>query len=123
MVRQISSGAPNTVSSFRLLRLCATFPALARLCREEPYRGWSLTGEDFQGIFTKGTIEEAWAKSKAWPFWRSICNGSTKMEQLGIQIRKMLADREPAYGTDDIVPDKKMLVYSDSPFVTYLAFL
>ena len=123
LVRQISSGTPNTVSSFRLLRLCATFPALARLYREEPYCGWSLTGEDFYGVFTKGTVEEAQAKSKAWPLWRGICNGSTKMEQLGIQIRKMLADRELAYGADDVVPDKKMLVYSDSPFVAYLAFL
>ncbi|KAK4243371.1 P-loop containing nucleoside triphosphate hydrolase protein, partial [Corynascus novoguineensis] len=123
LVRQISSGAPNTVSSFHLLRLCATFPALARLHRQEPYCAWSLTGEDFQGVFTKGTIEEARAKSKAWPLWRNICNGSTKMEQLGIQIRKMLADREPAHGADDIVPDKKMLVYSDSPLVAHLAFL
>ncbi len=40
-----------------------------------------------------------------------------------MQIRKMLADREPAHGADDIVPDKKMLVYSNSPFVAHLAFL
>ncbi|KAK4139117.1 P-loop containing nucleoside triphosphate hydrolase protein [Dichotomopilus funicola] len=123
LVRQISSGAPSTVYSFRLLRLCATFPALARLYREEPYCGWSLTGEDFQAVFTKGTVEEAQAKSKAWPLWRSICTGSTKMEQLGVQVRKMLADREPASGVEGIVPEKKMLVYSDSPFVAHLAFL
>ena len=123
LVRQISSGVPNTVASFRLLRLCATFPALARLHREEPYCSWSLTGEDFQGVFTKGTVEEARAKSKAWPLWRGICDGSTKMKQLGKQVRKMLADREPAHGADDVVPDKRMLVYSDSPFVAHLAFL
>ncbi|KAH6641102.1 P-loop containing nucleoside triphosphate hydrolase protein [Chaetomium tenue] len=123
LVRQISAGAPNTSSSFRLLRLCATFPALARLHCQAPYCDWSLTGEDFRGVFTKGTIMEARAKSKAWPFWRDICNGSTKMEQLDIQIRKMLADREPAHGTNDVVSDKKMLVYSDSPFVAHLAFL
>ena len=45
------------------------------------------------------------------------------MKQLGKQIRKMLADREPAHGADDVVPDKKMLVYSDFPFVAHLAFL
>ncbi len=63
LVRQISSGAPNTVSSFRLLKRCATFPALAHLHHEEPYCSWSLTGEDFQGVFTKGTVEEARTKS------------------------------------------------------------
>ncbi len=61
--------------------------------------------------------------TKAWPLSRGICNGSTKMEQLGMQICKKLADREPAHGADDVVPDKKVLVYSDSPFVAYLAFL
>ncbi|KAK4446219.1 hypothetical protein QBC34DRAFT_428287 [Podospora aff. communis PSN243] len=82
LVRQISSGVPNT----------------------------SLTGEDFQGVFIKGTVEKAQAKSK--------------IKQLGKQIRKMLADRKPpAHGADDVMPDKKMLVYSDSPFIAHLAFL
>ena len=87
LVRQTSSGAPNIVGSFRLLRLCATFPALARLCREEPYCGWSLTGEDFQRVFTKGAVEEARAKSKAWPFWRGIFITSDKGDKGNIRTK------------------------------------
>ena len=117
---------------FRLLRLCATFPALAGLIGDQRFKNWAFNASDFKGVFRQGVPTEA-QNSRAWKAWPEICVGSPKLRRLNRLIKTMLLDQEPCLpgeeekaaiqGQGGYIPPKKMIIFADMPFVAHVVFL
>ncbi|KAK3687208.1 hypothetical protein B0T22DRAFT_122438 [Podospora appendiculata] len=103
----------RSTANFRLLRLCATFPALVAFRQEERYTDWPLTARSSRRFSTRAPSLRRRASPKCGGTWAEICEGSPKLARLG------LANREEWAGSGEYVPPKKMIIFCEKTSKSY----